>query len=425
MRKLLLIITKVPVQSYLIAIAVGGLESRRIGPRSHVWAEPGLVDRAAHDFAETESFLKTAEDLCGPYVWGTYDILVLPPSFPYGGMENPCLTFATPTLLSGDRSNAGVIAHEIAHSWTGNLVTNTNFEHFWLNEGFTVFTELKIKGRLFGEPARHFVAMLRWKDLEETIEVVRGVDDPFTALVPKLAGCDPDDAFSCVPYVKGSTFLWHLEDLVGGAEVFEPFLKSYYEKFAFKSIDSDQFKAYFLEKFNKLENVKGIDWETWLYSPGMPPVKPDFITSLAEACWELAEAWQAWKPSNQPPDLPHDFLLFSTDQKIEFLMVLTKGVGLSLETLEVMDTMYKLTKCPNTEIEFKWLRLGIKARWEKAVTPALDLVTRQGRMKFVRPIYRDLYNWPEQRQRAIDTFVTNRPTMMHVAADMVAKDLHI
>jgi len=417
---------KVPVQSYLIAIAVGGLESRKIGPRSHVWAEPGLVDRAAHDFAETESFLQTAEALCGPYVWGIYDILVLPPSFPYGGMENPCLTFATPTLLSGDRSNAGVIAHEIAHSWTGNLVTNTNFEHFWLNEGFTVFTELKIKGRLFGEPARHFAALLRWKELEETVEVVRGVDDPFTALVPKLAGCDPDDAFSCVPYVKGSSFLWHLEDLVGGADVFEPFLKSYYEKFAFKSIDSVQFKAYFLEKFGALENVKGIDWDTWLYSPGMPPVKPDFITSLAEACWDLAKAWQGWKPSSiQPSDLPHNFLSFSTDQKIEFLMVLTKGASLSHETLEVMETMYQLTKCPNTEIEFKWLRLGIKARWEKAVSPALDLVTRQGRMKFVRPIYRDLYNWPEQRQRAIDTFVKNRPSMMHVAADMVAKDLHI
>jgi len=416
---------KVPVQSYLIAIAVGGLESRQIGPRSHVWAEPGLVDRAAHDFAETESFLQTAEALCGPYVWGTYDILVLPPSFPYGGMENPCLTFATPTLLSGDRSNAGVIAHEIAHSWTGNLVTNTNFEHFWLNEGFTVFTELKIKGRLFGEPARHFAALLRWKELEETVEVVRGVDDPFTALVPRLAGCDPDDAFSCVPYVKGSTFLWYLEDSVGGADVFEPFLKSYLEKFAYMSIDSEQFKAYFLEKFGTLENVKRIDWDKWFYSPGMPPVKPDFITSLAEACWELAQAWQAWKPSSQPSDLPHNFLLFSTDQKIEFLMVLTKGVSLSHETLEVMETMYQLTKCPNTEIEFKWLRLGIKARWENAVTPALDLVTRQGRMKFVRPIYRDLYNWQEQRQRAIDTFLTNRPTMMHVAADMVAKDLHI
>ena len=156
---------KVPIQSYLIAIAVGAIVSRKIGPRSHVWSEEEFVEKAAFDFSETESFIETAEELCGPYVWGIYDILVLPPSFPFGGMENPCMTFATPTLLSGDKSNADVVAHEIAHSWTGNLVTNVNFEHFWLNEGFTVFTERKIVGRMHGEPARHFSAILRWKDL--------------------------------------------------------------------------------------------------------------------------------------------------------------------------------------------------------------------------------------------------------------------
>merc|ERR1711942_252379 len=176
----------VPIQSYLIAIAVGALQAKRVGPRSHVWAEPEVVDKAAFDFSETETMLKTAEELCGPYVWGIYDILVLPPSFPFGGMENPCLTFATPTLLTGDKSNADVIAHEIAHSWTGNLVTNFNFEHFWLNEGFTVFTERKIVGRMHGEPARHFSAILRWKDLAETVNVNLGPTNPLTALVPNL-----------------------------------------------------------------------------------------------------------------------------------------------------------------------------------------------------------------------------------------------
>ena len=140
-KKISKFIQKVPIQSYLIAIAVGAVESRKIGPRTHVWSEKEFVEKAAFDFSETESFIETAEELCGPYVWGNYDILVLPPSFAYGGMENPCMTFATPTLLTGDKSNADVIAHEIAHSWTGNLVTNFNFEHFWLNEGFTVFTE--------------------------------------------------------------------------------------------------------------------------------------------------------------------------------------------------------------------------------------------------------------------------------------------
>merc|ERR1712141_363849 len=157
-----------------------GLESRRIGPRSHVWSEIEYVDKAAYEFSDTEIMLQKAEELCGPYVWGIYDILVLPPSFPYGGMENPCLTFATPTLLAGDRSLASVIAHEIAHSWTGNLVTNSNFEHFWLNEGFTVFTEQKIVGRMRGEPSRHFSAIMKWASLKYNVIEIQGEDNPLT-----------------------------------------------------------------------------------------------------------------------------------------------------------------------------------------------------------------------------------------------------
>ena len=153
-----------------------------------MWSEKEYVDKAAFDFSETETMLQKAEELCGPYVWGIYDILVLPPSFPYGGMENPCLTFATPTLLAGDKSLADVIAHEIAHSWTGNLVTNKNFEHFWLNEGFTVFTEQKIVGRMHGESSRHLSAMLKWRDLKYSVVDVMGVENPLTALVVKLEG---------------------------------------------------------------------------------------------------------------------------------------------------------------------------------------------------------------------------------------------
>ena len=179
---------KVPIQSYLIAIAVGDVVAKRIGPRSHVWAEAPLLEKAAHDFSETESFLQTAEDLSGPYVWGIYDILVLPPAFAFGGMENPCLTFASPALLSGDRSNAWVIAHEIAHSWTGNLVTNVNMEHFWINEGFTCFVQNKIEGRLLGEPTKDLSAMLRFRDLEEAVNDELGPSHSFTALVPNLTG---------------------------------------------------------------------------------------------------------------------------------------------------------------------------------------------------------------------------------------------
>eukprot|EP00092_Neocalanus_flemingeri_P025555 GFUD01027706.1.p1 GENE.GFUD01027706.1~~GFUD01027706.1.p1 ORF type:complete len:609 (+),score=139.71 GFUD01027706.1:320-2146(+) len=415
---------KVPIQSYLVAFAVGALESRKIGPRSHVWSEAEFVEKAAFDFSETETMLKTAEDLCGPYVWGIYDILVLPPSFPFGGMENPCLTFATPTLLSGDKSNADVIAHEIAHSWTGNLVTNFNFEHFWLNEGFTVFTERKIIGRMHGEPSRHFSAILRWKDLQETVNVNLGPNNPLTALVPRLAGVDPDDAFSVVPYEKGSTFLWYLEDTVGGAVLFEPFLKSYYKKFAYQSIHSDTFKSYFLEYFANVESVKTIDWDTWFNKPGMPIYKPNFDESLAQACWELAKKWQTWDISTPAP-FDKEFESFSATQKQEFLGTLLNDSPLDHTKLEKMGAMYSLDSCSNVEIVFRWIRLGIKARWEPSLAEALKLATVQGRMKFVRPLFKDLYGWEEKRQQAIDTFKAHRGEMMYVCAEMVAKDLHI
>jgi len=423
-KKVAKFIQKVPIQSYLIAIAAGALESRKIGPRSHVWSEAEFVEKAAFDFSETETLLKTAEELCGPYVWGIYDILVLPPSFPFGGMENPCLTFATPTLLSGDKSNADVIAHEIAHSWTGNLVTNFNFEHFWLNEGFTVFTERKIVGRMHGEPSRHFSAILRWKDLQETVNDNFGPTNPLTALVPKLAGVDPDDSFSVVPYEKGSTFLWYLEDTVGGAALFEPFLKSYYKKFAYQSIDSYMFKSYFLDHFSGVEAVKSIDWDTWFNKPGMPIYKPKFDDSLAKESWALAEKWQNWDVSTPSP-FGNEFENFSPTQKQEFLGTLINGSPLEHAKLEKMGAMYSLDSCSNVEIVFRWIRLGIKARWEPSLAEALKLATVQGRMKFVRPLYRDLYGWEEKRQQTIDTFLAHRGEMMYVCAEMVAKDLHI
>eukprot|EP00088_Acartia_fossae_P057827 TRINITY_DN674_c0_g1_i2.p1 TRINITY_DN674_c0_g1~~TRINITY_DN674_c0_g1_i2.p1 ORF type:complete len:613 (+),score=141.73 TRINITY_DN674_c0_g1_i2:42-1880(+) len=418
---------KVPIQSYLIAIAAGNIKSRRIGPRSHVWSEEMFLDEAESDFSETEQMLKTAEELSGPYVWGEYDILLLPPSFPFGGMENPCLTFATPTLLSGDKSNADVIAHEIAHSWTGNLVTNSNFEHFWLNEGFTVFMEQKIKGRLNGEPARHFSAILRWSDLDETVNKEFGADHPFTKLVPDLKGIDPDDAFSSVPYVKGSTFLWVLEKTVGGAEQFEPFLRSYYNKFKYQSINTQQFKDYFLEYFASCETVKEIDWDAWLHTAGMPPVKPDFDKSLAVACHDLAARWQAWDPVavTECPFTGDEIKEFLPGQTQEFLNTLLSGTPLSLVAVEKMEELYKFAASSNKEIVFRWIRIGLAARRESSIPEAVKMVTEVGRMKYVRPIYRDLYAWQEKRQVALDTYAANKNKMMAVSREMVAKDLHI
>jgi len=411
----------VPVQSYLIALAVGQLDCVRVGPRSLVWGSKKQLELSKIDFSETEEMLTTAESLCGPYVWGDYDILVLPPSFPFGGMENPCLTFATPTLLSGDKSNANVIAHEIAHSWTGNLVTNSNFEHFWLNEGFTVFTERKILGRMRGEQMRHFHAILGWRDLEEAVMSQFGPTHAFTALVPDLSGVDPDDAFSSIPYEKGSTFLWYLEEVVGGPETFEPFLKDYYEHFKYKSITTDQFKEFFLTYFSTNPSVSTIDWETWLYSPGMPPYKPNFDTSLAVKSRELSRKWL----SGVLPEDSQEFENFSAEQKLEFLGILFESGKLSQDEVEKLDDLYSLSNNPNTEISFLFIRVGIKARWEKSVELGLNLATRQGRMKFCRPLFKDLWGWDEQRERVKKCYLDHRAEMMAVCRDMVAKDLGI
>ncbi|KAH9503587.1 Leukotriene A-4 hydrolase [Bulinus truncatus] len=188
-----------------------------IGPRTKVWSERELVNQAAFEFSQTEDMLKTAESLMGDYVWGPYDILVLPPSFPYGGMENPCLTFVTPTLLAGDKSLADVIAHEISHSWTGNLVTNSSFEHFWLNEGHTMFLERKILGQLHGQLHLQLHAHEGWNALEEAVKTLTKAGNiAYSKLVPDLNGVDPDDAFSIVPYEKGFALLYSLETLLGG-----------------------------------------------------------------------------------------------------------------------------------------------------------------------------------------------------------------
>ena len=415
---------KVPVPSYLIALAVGQIESRQIGPRSHVWAEEALLDLAATDFSQTETFLQIAEDLSGEYVWGVYDILVLPPSFPYGAMENPCTTFVSPTLLSGDKSNADIIAHEIAHSWTGNLVTNINFQHFWLSEGFTMFVERKILGRLHGEEYRDFSAILRWKLLTEIVEKDFGCDHPFTSLVTNLTGVHPDEAYSFVPYEKGSTFLRYLEETVGGAEIFEQFLRDYYKTFAYTSIASDTFRTYFTEYFNETIDMSRIDWNTWLYSPGMPIFKPDFDDSLARVSWDLAEKWQQWDLGSEKY-FPGEFFKLSTKQKEEFLWTLFNGPALAIPKMVRMANLYKLDSSPNMQILFIWIRLGIKARWEPSVKLALEFVTKFGTLKFVRPLYRDLYDWEDKREEALNTFLENREHMMHVTAQMVASDLHL
>ncbi|KAK6176549.1 hypothetical protein SNE40_014812 [Patella caerulea] len=412
----------VPIPSYLLAIVAGDLESRDIGPRSKVWSEKKFVDAAAYEFAETEQQLRTGEELLTEYAWGQYDLLILPPSFPYGGMENPCLTFVTPTLLAGDRSLADVVAHEITHSWAGNLVTNKTFEHFWLNEGHTVFIERKITSRIHGgEPFRHFMLDCGWQELKNTVENTLK-NGPYTCLVPDLKGVDPDDAFSNVPYEKGCALLFYLETILGGPAVFEPFLKAYVTQFNKQSLDTQQWKDFLYSYFtDKTEILDSVDWKTWFYGQGMPPYTPKFDTSLKSVCIDLCERW------NNATDFtnfsPADLNNLSTGQKKEFLALLCLKEPLAVNKLQAMEDVYKLNNVKNSEVRFKWIMLGIRAKWTSVLPRAFEFINEQGRMKFVRPIYRALNEWTEIRQEAIGNFNANKDEMHTLTSTQLAKDL--
>uniref|UniRef100_A0A8U7NV25 Leukotriene A4 hydrolase n=1 Tax=Corvus moneduloides TaxID=1196302 RepID=A0A8U7NV25_CORMO len=404
-------------------LVVGALESRKIGPRTLVWAEKELVDKSAYEFSEAEAMLKTAEDLAGPYVWGQYDLLVLPPSFPYGGMENPCLTFVTPTLLAGDRSLSNVIAHEISHSWTGNLVTNKTWEHFWLNEGHTVYLERRIGGRLFGEQFRHFQALGGWRELQNTINTL-GDKNPVTNLVINLDEVDPDVAYSSVPYEKGFALLFYLEQLLGGPDVFIGFLKAYVQQFAYKSIVTEDWKNFLYSYFkDKVDVLDKVDWNSWFHAPGMPPVKPTYDMTLSNACVALSQRWIQAKESDLGSFGSADLKGMSSHQLIEFLALLLLEAPLPLSHVQRMQEVYDFNAINNSEIRFRWLRLCIRSKWEEAIPLALKMATDQGRMKFTRPLFRDLYSFDKSQDLAVKTFLEHRASMHPVTSMLVGKDL--
>lgn len=347
----------VPIPSYLLAIAAGNLASEKIGERTVVWSEPEMLQRCVDEFGEsTEKYLNAAEEICGPYVWGIYGLLVLPPSFPYGGMENPCLTFVTPTLLAGDGSLTAVVAHEIAHSWMGNLVTNATWEHFWLNEGFTMYVERRILARMscHGEKMRDLSAMLGVEALQRSVDHF-GSEHCFTCLIPKLTGVDPDEAFSSVPYEKGFNLLLKLEKLVGGPSEMERYIKAHCERFKFSTIDSFQFRDFFSDFFSDVPGVQAIDWQSVYYTPGLPefPVLDtslsDELLKTAAVCFNIAETpnfapCNAWENSQ--------VLVF-----LDSVVRKCRSVGNPEECraiLKRIDDFFMFRQSTNSEIRFRW-----------------------------------------------------------------------
>ncbi|CEG36882.1 leukotriene a-4 hydrolase aminopeptidase [Plasmopara halstedii] len=419
----------VPIPSYLLAIVAGKLESVDLGSRSRVWAEPAVVTKAAHEFAQTEAFLQHAEEITGQeYVWKRYDLVCLPPSFPYGGMENPCLTFVTPTLLAGDRSLADVVAHEISHSWTGNLVTNRSWTDFWLNEGWTMWLERKIQTRIAQDPkAYDLKAAMGLRDLIEAVEEF-GPQHPFTALVPDMDGIDPDEVFSSIPYEKGFNFLHYLSTVVGGHDEFDKFAKAYIQEFKLKTITSNEFRAFFETYFAQHEAIKKIDWDAWFYSPGMPPVANKFDTTLTSQATTLGEQIavssnaEAWTSVSQSvlKKWPTSLWILLLDT----LLLKQEHANFTSAHLDAINsfTQHHLTTTLNAELRFRWYTLSLRSGDLRLLDKIVAMLKEQGRMKFVRPLFRDLCTalGPAQAEAI---FADCKNLYHPIAAKMIQRDI--
>ena len=397
-----------PVPAYLIALGVGDLEQRELGPRTAVWAEPSVVGSAADEFADMEAMLGEAETLYGAYAWGRYDVLVLPPAFPFGGMENPRLTFVTPTLLAGDRSLVAVIAHELAHSWSGNLVTNKTWGDMWLNEGFTVYFERRIVEQIFGAERATIEAVIGKGELLEEMHDpdILGNKPEFQKLAQNLRDIDPDEAFSSVPYEKGALMLLALEQTYG-REVFDAFLRKWFTVHAFGSVQTQDFLDFvereLLGTQFALAGKTIPDLGIWLFQPGLPESAPDPVSASLDEVRGAAERFatgeitarkiptRGWTPWHW----------------LHFLRSLPDTI--TAEQLEALDASFNLSKSTNAEILGEWLTQAAQHDYEPAYDRMESFLIEVGRRKYLLPIYRALSDTPEGRKRALEIYAKARP----------------
>jgi leukotriene A-4 hydrolase/aminopeptidase len=393
-----------PIPPYLLALAVGNLVSEDLGPRSRVYTEPEMLEACAWEFATVDDMLRKAEELFGEYRWGRFDFLVMPPSFPYGGMENPRLTFLTPSLIAGDRSLVEVLAHELAHSWTGNLVTNATNEHFWLNEGFTVWAERRINEVLEGIEAVTLSKALGREALQAEIERF-GADSPYTALYSKQEGVDPDDVYSQVPYEKGCLLVTLMEETVG-REKFDAFLKKYMDEFQFRSLDTEEFLSFLEKQLPGLAEQIGA--KDWIYGPGVPANEPKAESARLSELTKLATGWH----DGTRPD-PDEAKEWPVAEWLVYLGNLPNDIG--EDGCKWIDDTFGLTTSGNSEILCKWLVMAIENGYEPVFGKTDEFLGSIGRMKYLKPLYKALSENPKSEAMAGKIFDKHK-SMYHPIA---------
>jgi len=370
-----------PIPPYLLALAAGDLNFQPIGERTGVYAEPELINAAASEFADMEQMLIAAEALYGAYLWDRYDVIVLPPSFPFGGMENPRLTFATPTIIAGDRSLTALIAHELAHSWSGNLVTNATWNDFWLNEGFTVYFERRIMEALYGKDYVGMLAELGYQDLISEVEDLNAAEQSAdTRLMLDLRDRDPDDGMTDIAYEKGAFFLQLLEQ-EAGREAFDAFLKAYFENHRFETMTTDRFIDYL--QTNLLEpNSLDIDIDAWIFESGIPENIPQVNSARFRA---VEDQTSAFLESGDIAALRTE--AWSTHEWLHFLRHLPVGIDKAL--MLMLDKRYNLSESGNSEILAAWFECSIYSGYSPNNLAQIEaFLNRVGRRKFLSPLYR-------------------------------------
>jgi len=402
-----------PIPSYLLSLAVGNIAFAPVGPRTGVYAEPELLEKAAWEFAEMEDMLTIAEKLYGEYRWGRYDLIVLPPSFPFGGMENPRITFATPTILAGDRSLTSLVAHELAHSWSGNLVTNGTWNDFWLNEGFTVYFETRIMEALKGKEYAEMLAALNRQSLvDEVKHFMNNGRAEDTKLKLNLAGRSPDDGVNTIAYDKGYFFLRYLENYVG-REKFDTFMKQYFNEYAFQSNYTEAFVEYLKENLFQKNGLKSIpDLDEWIYGPGLPATLPQ-VTSVRFA--RVNEALIAWKKG----EIFMDTSAWSSHEWVYFIKNLP--VDMDAGKLAILDDKFHFTESGNAEILGVWFVHCVRAKYEPSFSAMEEFLVHTGRRKFLMPIYKQLIETADGKELAAAIYQKARPNYHFVAVNSLDK----
>jgi len=384
------------IPSYLMAIAVGDIEFQAIDKRTGVYAEPSMLKKSAWEFAELGNMVNAAEKLYGPYRWGRYDVLVLPPSFPYGGMENPNLTFLTPGVIAGDRSLTSLLAHELGHSWSGNLVTNATWDDIWLNEGFTTYVEHRIGEAIFGKKEFEMQNVITNKELTDNVTEY-GDTNPDTRLKVSLTGRNPDDGISQIPYVKGYAFLRVIENAVG-RDKFDPFIKNYFDSHAFQSITTEDFVKYLNENLIKGDKALAdkIQLENWIYKPGIP----SNILPVSSADFDAIDAIQkSWRETGVAGLSKK---ITTTAEKQHFIDHLPADI--TVAEMDAIDKEFNFTKGGNFIIKRQWFVQALRHQYKPAYPAIEQFLIGISRTGSVMMLYKEMVKTPEGKVWAKQVF---------------------